>query len=86
MPSGFFFLLRFYLRVDSTLIRVRDTRIYHRAGEGHLIRERTERESTAEELKGIPASLWTDQQGIVDHLKLKSEVNEKITLWRKSSS
>ena len=29
MPSCLFCLLRFYLRVDGTLIRVIDTRIYH---------------------------------------------------------
>ena len=29
MPSCLFCLLRFYLRVDNTLIRVIDTRIYH---------------------------------------------------------
>ena len=58
MPSGFFCLLRFYLRVDSTLVRVHDARLYHRAGRGYLIREATEREATAAELEedGVSAS------------------------------
>ena len=30
---GFFVLLRFYLRVDNTLIRVHDTRLYHEVAE-----------------------------------------------------
>jgi type 2A phosphatase activator TIP41 len=29
MTSGFFILLRFFLRVDSVIIRMNDTRIYH---------------------------------------------------------
>ncbi len=53
MPSGFFCLCRFYLRVDATLVRVHDTRLYHRVGTGCLIRECTERESSAEELSGV---------------------------------
>ena len=45
MPSGFFLLLRFYLRVDNTLIRVIDTRIHYLQGNNYLLREYTERES-----------------------------------------
>lgn len=29
MPSSFFVLLRFFLRVDGVLIRMNDTRLYH---------------------------------------------------------
>jgi type 2A phosphatase activator TIP41 len=29
MASGFFILLRFFMRVDGLLIRMNDTRIYH---------------------------------------------------------
>ena len=29
MASGFFVLLRFFLRVDGVLVRMNDTRIYH---------------------------------------------------------
>ena len=56
MPSGFFCLLRFYLRVDSTLVRVNDVRIYHPAGSGHLVREITEREASAKELEDAGVS------------------------------
>ena len=30
MQGGFFLLLRFFLRVDGVLIRINDTRIYHK--------------------------------------------------------
>ena len=50
MPSGFFILLRFYLRVDKTLIRVYDTRIYHEVGNNYLLREYSEREQTTDKI------------------------------------
>lgn len=31
MPTSFFLLLRFFLRVDGVLIRINDTRLYHEA-------------------------------------------------------
>ena len=30
MASGFFILLRFFLRVDDVLVRIIDTRLHHR--------------------------------------------------------
>ena len=30
MQGGFFLLLRFFMRVDGVLIRINDTRIYHK--------------------------------------------------------
>lgn len=44
MPTCFFCLLRLYVRVDRVLLRVFDTRIYHRFGESEMFVERTERE------------------------------------------
>lgn len=31
MPTSFFVLLRFFLRVDGVMIRINDTRLYHEA-------------------------------------------------------
>ena len=50
MQSGFFILQRFYLRVDQTLIRVYDTRIYFEAENNFLLREYSEREQTFDKL------------------------------------
>ena len=35
MASGFFVLLRFFLRVDGVLVRMNDTRIYHQVRAMH---------------------------------------------------
>ena len=50
MQSGFFILQRFYLRVDQTLIRVFDTRIYWEVENNFLLREYSERERTMDKL------------------------------------
>ncbi|CAN8075869.1 unnamed protein product [Agarophyton chilense] len=39
MPTFFFALARFFLRVDGVLLRVYDTRYYHQFGSGVLVRE-----------------------------------------------
>ncbi|KAK9728375.1 Tap42 interacting protein [Basidiobolus ranarum] len=44
MPSGFFILQRFFLRVDDVLFRVNDTRIYHAFDTSYLIKEYTSQE------------------------------------------
>ncbi|XP_075876210.1 TIP41-like protein isoform X2 [Nelusetta ayraudi] len=51
MPTSFFLLLRFFLRVDGVLIRINDTRLYHEARNSYMLREFSTRESKIEELK-----------------------------------
>jgi hypothetical protein len=50
MPTGFFCLNRFYLRVDHTLVRVYDTRLYHEAGTNFILREYLKRESKTSDI------------------------------------
>ncbi|KAJ1999228.1 Tap42 interacting protein [Coemansia thaxteri] len=45
MPSGFFVLQRFFLRVDGVLFRIYDSRLYHQFGSDHITREFSTRES-----------------------------------------
>merc|ERR1711997_328421 len=82
MPSGFFCLQRFYLRVDNTLIRVIDTRLYCSIDKPkEILREYSERECSIKELidKSVPVSAWTEQNEIPSHLTLKMEATEKLT-------
>lgn len=53
MPSCFFILLRFFLRVDDVLFRVYDTRIYHRFGTSTVIRECSTRENSYREIRSV---------------------------------
>ncbi|KAM3836850.1 TIP41-like protein isoform 1-T1 [Vipera latastei] len=78
MPSGFFVLLRFFLRVDGVLIRMNDTRIYHEANKSYILREYTSRESKISNLKHIPPTLFTDPNEIAQYLPVKESICEKL--------
>jgi len=77
MPSGFFVLQRFFLRVDSTLIRVFDTRLYHDVTKSYLLREYSERESRTQDLN-LPSEIFTQENEIVQHLNVVKEITEKL--------
>jgi len=79
MPSGFFILLRFYLRVDKTLIRVHDTRLRFEVENDFILREYSEREQKVEDLK-VGREVWTDQNEIVNHLPVTVMQVQKLIL------
>merc|ERR1712059_1785 len=74
---GIFLLLRFYLRVDNTLIRVYDTRVYFEVENDFILREYSEREETVEKLV-VPREVGTDQNEIINHLPVTKTVIEKL--------
>ncbi|VDK47143.1 unnamed protein product [Anisakis simplex] len=53
MPSCFFLLSRFYLRVDNVMVRVCDTRVYGEHNKGYFIREWSKREAKYTELSPL---------------------------------
>nr|CAG4637091.1 EOG090X07SL [Ceriodaphnia reticulata] len=77
MPSGFFVLLRYYLRVDDVLIRINDTRLYYEKEKEYILREYTSRESKAKDLK-VPRVFWGDPNEISQHLDLVHSIYEKL--------
>lgn len=78
MPTSFFLLLRFFLRVDGVLIRIHDTRLYHEAGKDFMLREFSARESKISELKHVPPALYTDPNEITQYLPLRFTECEKL--------
>ena len=87
MPSGFFVLVRFYLRVDAKLVRVVDTRLHHVVDEENkasavVLREYSERECSAEELAsaGVNDAEWRDINAIAEKLTVRKETKDKIVL------
>ncbi|KAG0016854.1 hypothetical protein BGZ82_000924 [Podila clonocystis] len=78
MPSCFFILLRFFLRVDDVLFRIYDTRIYHRFGTNTVIRECSTRESSYRETRiRIPRSKGDDLSLLLDSNWVSSQLPEK---------
>jgi type 2A phosphatase activator TIP41 len=53
MPSGFYVLQRFYMRVDHVVYRIFETRVYHSFGQDQMIREYTEREIDVDHLSSL---------------------------------
>lgn len=80
MPTSFFLLQRFFLRVDGVLIRINDTRLYHEAGKNYMLREFSMRESKIPDLKNVPPALYTDPNEIAQYLTLKLTECEKLEL------
>jgi type 2A phosphatase activator TIP41 len=52
MDDCFFVLLRSYTRIDHVLVRILDTRIFHKFGSNTIIRDFQHREATYAALKG----------------------------------
>ncbi|XP_078415900.1 TIP41-like protein [Cetorhinus maximus] len=78
MPSSFFVLLRFFLRVDGVLIRTNDTRVYHEANKNYLLSEYSSRESNVSALQNVPQYLFTDPNEISKYLPLQKLICEKL--------
>lgn len=77
MPTSFFVLMRFYMRVDNVLVRVYDTRVFHQSDKDYIIREITKREAPIKDLK-VPLTVITDANIISQHLPLNYERVEKL--------
>ncbi|XP_008481997.1 TIP41-like protein [Diaphorina citri] len=77
MSSGFFILLRFFLRVDDVLVRMNDTRLYHEYKNNFVLREISTRQASVKELR-IPQSMISDEEpNLVNMLPLiKSETHK----------
>eukprot|EP00252_Welwitschia_mirabilis_P018188 TRINITY_DN40443_c0_g1_i1.p1 TRINITY_DN40443_c0_g1~~TRINITY_DN40443_c0_g1_i1.p1 ORF type:complete len:308 (-),score=61.92 TRINITY_DN40443_c0_g1_i1:223-1146(-) len=89
MPTCWFLLLRFWLRVDGVLMRVRDTRMFCSFAHGSIqkpliIRERCGREETFKGLamRGFPSysSSYNDPNEICERLPIIWHFNEKLNV------
>uniref|UniRef100_A0A1B6KCS4 TIP41-like protein n=2 Tax=Graphocephala atropunctata TaxID=36148 RepID=A0A1B6KCS4_9HEMI len=78
MPSGFFLLLRFFLRVDAVMLRVNDTRYYHDFSTRYVLREFTSREGQMAQLQ-IPLPIITDPNEVAPLLPIKTASFEKLS-------
>jgi type 2A phosphatase activator TIP41 len=58
MPSGFYILQRFFLRVDEVLFRMNDTRIYHEFGTEYLQREYSSREEHYNKIRAVSKMIF----------------------------
>jgi type 2A phosphatase activator TIP41 len=78
MPTSFFILQRFFLRVDNVVIRLYDTRIYHELEKNYLIREFSEKESLCKDLVECSPRLFGEPNELSNFLTLKSSSVERL--------
>lgn len=84
MPSGFYVLARYWLRLDHVVVRLHESRIHHLFGTDYLLREYTRKEETFENLfaKGHPRGManYTNIDTFQQHLPVREAMYEKIFL------
>jgi len=82
MPTCFFVLIRFWLRIDEVLFRLADTRIFHDISKDFILRDFQLKEGT---FKGITMMLpdpskYSDPNSVSPLLKHKENYVEKLFL------
>lgn len=79
MPTSFFILLRYFLRIDNVMLRIKDTRIYHEFEHNYLLREFTTREAKVQDIRVSPA-LFVEPSEIASHLPLTESHYNKLII------
>ncbi|KAI6213293.1 hypothetical protein M3Y94_00133700 [Aphelenchoides besseyi] len=78
MPTNYFVLCRFYLRVDRVLVRVFDCRLYSEENWNYVLREWTKREAKYADIKTELHDLITDPAQIWQHLPVVEQNSSKL--------
>jgi type 2A phosphatase activator TIP41 len=68
MPSTFFLLQRFYLRIDNVLVRIIDTRLFGETNTPYLLRESTRREINVADMAPADHEHILDPNALWSHL------------------
>ncbi|XP_019877198.1 TIP41-like protein [Aethina tumida] len=85
MPSSFFILLRYFLRVDGVMVRINDTRYFHDFTTNYILREYTNKECGVDQLK-LPLTMFGDPNMLSPHMPLRTGIYHKITFEDNSSA
>lgn len=79
MPSSFFILLRFFLRVDNVMLRVNDTRLYHEFNTNYVLREFTNKECAFGDVQ-LPLNVFGNPNVLSPHMPERTAIYEKLIL------
>lgn len=87
MPARLLLLVRFFMRLDDVVFRIRDTRVFVEFGTGDVIREYTAREAPYEEVRGRLAgrkedvlAIMRDPNRLTEHIPIVEKTLEGLTL------
>ncbi|CAG4941045.1 unnamed protein product [Colias eurytheme] len=79
MPSYWYVLLRYFLRVDDVLVRSHETRMFHLLNTDYVLREFTAKEARAQDLN-IPTVCMKEADDVIPHLPVKQKVTDKLVV------
>ncbi|KPJ01912.1 PREDICTED: TIP41-like protein [Papilio xuthus] len=79
MPSYWYVLLRYFLRVDDVLVRSHETRMFHMLDSNYVLREFTAKESRASDLN-MPTTQMKEADDVVVFLPVKHIETEKLII------
>jgi len=86
MADSWFFMVRYYLRVDNVCVRLFDTRLYHKFGTDYIIREFKHQEGSYDQIKQNGHTLnseWmlsdTQADEVARFVPEQVKINEKLT-------
>lgn len=77
MPSYWYVLLRYFLRVDDVLVRSNETRMFHMLNSDYVLREFTAKEANAKELN-IPTSHMKEADDVIPFIPVKQKTVHKL--------
>uniref|UniRef100_A0A915A5D5 TIP41-like protein n=1 Tax=Parascaris univalens TaxID=6257 RepID=A0A915A5D5_PARUN len=80
MPTCFFLLSRFYLRVDGVMLRICDTRLYGENNSGYFIREWSKREAKYTELSSSVLEYVLEPSAIWQHIPIVDSNRTKLII------
>ncbi|XP_028177432.1 TIP41-like protein [Ostrinia furnacalis] len=85
MPSYWYILLRYFLRVDDVLVRSNETRMFHMLDSHYILREFTAKESKAQDLN-MPTSHMKEADDVIPFLAVKEKVTQKLIVNSQNNS
>ncbi|PZC76850.1 hypothetical protein B5X24_HaOG204085 [Helicoverpa armigera] len=77
MPSYWYVLLRYFLRVDDVLVRANETRMFHLLNTDYVLREYTVKEAQAKDLN-MPTSHMKEADDVIPILPVKEKLTHKL--------
>ncbi|XP_013185814.2 TIP41-like protein [Amyelois transitella] len=79
MPSCWYILMRYFLRVDDVLVRSHETRMFHVLDSNYVLREFMAKESMAKDLN-IPITHMKEADDVIPHLPVKLKTIDKLII------
>jgi type 2A phosphatase activator TIP41 len=87
MPARLLLLMRFFMRLDDVLLRIRDTRVFVEFATGEVIREYTAREEKYETVRKALAgtkedvlAIMRDPNRLSEYLPVVEKTSDRVVL------